>query len=151
MIKPVSVSIDVPHEIGVVFEFLDVMANHEPFNDHLMTDWELSGPERGVGSKARVRTRALGVTDIVDIEVIEAEAPTRIVELNVAANAKRTGQGTYTLKPLRSGGTRVTFEYQWIVAPLLDRLTKPMARAYIRRNNTTAMRRLAGQLDNVVV
>ena len=151
MIKPVSVSIDVPHEIDVVFEFLDVMANHEPFNDHLMTDWELSGPERGVGSKARVRTRALGVTDIVDLEVIEAEAPTKIVELNVAAKAKRTGQGTYTLSSLSSGGTRITFEYQWIVAPLLDRLTKPMARAYIRRNNTLAMRRLAGQLDSVVV
>ena len=151
MIEPVTVFIDVPHEIDVVFEFLDVMANHEPFNDHLMTDWEMSGPERGVGSKARVRTRALGVTDIVDIEVIEAEAPTKIVERNVAAKAKRTGQGTYTLSPLPSGGTRITFEYQWIVAPLLDRLTKPMARAYIRRNNTTAMRRLAEQLDNVVV
>ncbi len=151
MIKPVTVSIDVPHEIDVVFEFLDVMANHEPFNDHLMSDWELSGPERGVGSRARVRARALGVTDIVDIEVIEAEAPTKIVELNVAAKAKRTGQGTYSLSPLASGGTRISFEYQWIVAPLLDRLTKPMARAYIRRNNTTAMRRLAEQLDSVGV
>ena len=151
MIKAVSVSIDVPHEIDVVFEFLDVMANHEPFNDHLMTDWELSGPERGVGAKARARTRALGVSDIVDIEVIESEAPTKIVEVNVAAKAMRTGQGTYTLSPLPSGGTRITFQYEWIVAPLLDRLTKPMTRAYIRRNNTTAMRRLAGQLDSVVV
>lgn len=127
------------------------MANHEPFNNHLMTDWVLSGPERGVGSRARVRTRALGMTDIVDIEVVESEAPIKIVELNVASKAKRTGQGTYTLSPLPSGGTRITFEYRWIVAPLLDRLSKPMARAYIRRNNATAMRRLAGQLDTALV
>ncbi len=150
MIQPVTVSIDVPHDIEDVFDHLDVMANHEPFTDHLLTDWELSGPERGVGAKARVRTRALGMTDIVEIEVVEAEAPTKIVEINVAAKAKRTGQGTYTLAPLPSGGTRIAFEYQWIVAPRFDRLTKPIARAYIRRNNTTAMRRLAGQLNTAV-
>ena len=147
MIRPVTVSIDVSHAVEEVFDFLDVMANHESFNDHLMRDWELSGPARGVGSKARVRTSALGMSDTVDIEVIDSEAPTRIVEVNVAAKARRTGQGTYTLTPLPGGGTHITFEYRWIVAPALDRLTKPLARAFIKRNNTTAMHRLAEQLD----
>ena len=146
MIKPVIVSVTVPQDPEHVFDFLDLMANHEPFNDHLMRDWELSGPERGIGSKARVHTRALGMSDVVDIEVIDAEAPTRIVERNVAAKAGRTGEGTYTLEPLPDGGTRITFEYRWIVAPMIDRLTAPLARAYIRRNNETAMRRLAAQL-----
>jgi uncharacterized protein YndB with AHSA1/START domain len=146
MPKPVTVSITVPQDPEHVFDFLDLMANHEPFNDHLMRDWELSGPERGVGSKARVRTRALGMSDVVDIEVIEADKPTRIVERNTAAKAGRTGQGTYTLDPLPDGSTRITFEYRWIVAPMIDRLTAPLARAYIRRNNETAMRRLAQQL-----
>ena len=144
--KPVTVSIDVPQSREVVYDFLDVMANHEPFNDHLMRNWQLSGPERGVGSKARVETRAMGRTDVVDIEVTDAEAPTRIVERNVATKAGRTGQGTYMLEALPSGGTRITFEFRWIVAPLADRLTAPLARAYIRRNNTIAMRRLAEQL-----
>ena len=147
MIRPVTVSIDVPHEVEKVFDFLDLMANHEPFNDHLMRDWELSGLARGVGSRARVHTRALGMSDIVEIEVIDSEAPTRIVEVNVAAKAKRTGQGTYTLSPLPGGGTHIAFEYRWLVTPAIDRLTKPLARAYIKRNNTTAMRRLAAQLD----
>jgi hypothetical protein len=146
MPKPVIVSVNVPQDREQVFDFLDLMANHEPFNDHLMRDWELSGPERGVGSKARVRTRALGMSDVVDIEVVDAEVPTRIVERNTAAKAGRTGQGTYTLDPLPDGGTRITFEYRWIVAPMIDRLTAPLARAYIRRNNATAMRRLAEQL-----
>ena len=83
---------------------------------------------------------------MVDIEVIDAEVPTRIVERNTAAKAGRTGQGTYTLEPLPDGGTRITFEYRWFVAPVVDRLTAPLARAYIRRNNATAMRRLAEQL-----
>jgi hypothetical protein len=146
MPKPVIVSIDVPQDRTSVYEFLDLMANHEPFNDHLMADWELSGPPRGVGSRARVRTTALGISDVVDIEVTDAEAPTRIVERNVAAKARRTGQGTYTLSDLPGGGTHIEFEYRWIVAPLFDRLTAPLARAFIRRNNTTSMRRLSQQL-----
>jgi uncharacterized protein YndB with AHSA1/START domain len=145
-VKPVTVSVDVPQDREVVYEFLDVMANHEPFNDHLMRNWQLSGPERGVGSKARVEVRAMGRTDVVDIEVTDADPPTRIVERSVAAKAGRTGQGTYTLEPLPAGGTRISFEYRWIVTPLADRLTAPLARAYIRRNNTIAMRRLADLL-----
>jgi uncharacterized protein YndB with AHSA1/START domain len=93
-----------------------------------------------------VHTRALGMRDVVDIEVIDAEAPSRIVERNVATKAGRTGQGTYVLEPLATGGTRITFEYRWIVTPVIDRLTAPLARSFIRRNNTIAMRRLAEQL-----
>ena len=100
MPAPVTVSVDVAADVVRVFDFLDVLANHEPFNDHLMRDWEVSGPARGVGSRARVRTRALGVSDVVDIEVVEVEAPTRIVERNTAQKAGRVGQGTYALAPL---------------------------------------------------
>jgi Polyketide cyclase / dehydrase and lipid transport len=147
MPKPVTVSVDVPQDREHVYEFLDVMANHEPFTDHLMRDWELSGPERGVGSKARVHTKALGVKDVVDIEVVDAEASTRIVERNVAQKAGRTGEGTYVLEDLPTGGTRITFEFKWIHAPLADKVTAPLARAFIRRTNETAMRRLAEQLS----
>ena len=147
MPKPVTVTIDVPQDREAVFEFLDLMANHEPFTDHLMRDWELSGPERGVGSRARVHVRALGASDTVDIEVVDAQAPARIVERNTAAKAGRVGQGTYVLDALPSGGTRITFEYRWIHAPMADRLTAPLTRAYLRRVNRTAMARLAEQLS----
>jgi uncharacterized protein YndB with AHSA1/START domain len=151
MPKPVTVSIDVPAAREDVFRFLDVMANHEAFTDHLMRDWEVAGPATGVGSRARVHTRALGVSDVVDIEVIDAEAPVRIVERNVAAKAGRTGQGTYTLTDRPDGGTTISFEYRWIVAPLVDRLTSPLARAFIRRTNQTSMRRLAETLADAGV
>lgn len=146
MPKPVTVSVEVPQDRESVFDFLDVMSNHESFTDHLMREWEVSGPARGVGSKARVQTRALGFSDTVDIEVVDAQPPERIVERNRAARAGRVGQGTYTLESLASGGTRVNFEYRWIHAPLADRLTAPLTRAYIRRANETAMRRLAERL-----
>jgi hypothetical protein len=55
--KSIDVSVDVPQAPDEVFAFLDVMANHELFNDHMLLDWEYSGPDRGVGSKARVQTR----------------------------------------------------------------------------------------------
>lgn len=147
MPQPVVVSIDVPQGRDEVYEFLDVMANHECFNDHLMRDWELSGPDRGVGASTRVHTRALGMSDTVDIEVTDAVRPTRIVERNTATKAGRVGEGTYVLDALPDGGTRITFEYRWIVTPLVDRVTGPLARAFIRRNNDTAMRRLAEQLE----
>ena len=146
MPAPVTVSIEVPTDIARVFDLLDVLAAHESFNDHLMRDWEVSGPPRGVGSKARVSTRALGVSDVVDIEVVEVDPPTRIVERNTARKAGRVGQGTYTLAALPGGGTRITFEFRWLVAPLADRIAFPLVRAFIRRNNATAMRRLAEQL-----
>ncbi len=95
------------------------MANHEPFTDHLMQDWTYSGPAAGVGARARVHTHAMGVSDVVDIEVVDAEAPTRIVERNTAHKAGRVGQGTYTLVPRADGGTEVHFEYRWIKAPLM--------------------------------
>lgn len=143
MPRPVTVTVDVPQPRDEVFAFLDVMANHEAFTDHLLRDWELSGPPTGVGSRARVRTKALGVTDVVDIEVTDARAPELLVERNTAQKAGRVGQGTYTLSELPGGGTRIAFEYRWLEAPLADRLTAPLSRAFIRRTNATAMRRLA--------
>lgn len=146
MPKPVTVTIDVPQDRERVYDFLDVMANHEAFTDHLMKDWELSGPARGVGAKARVRTKALGVSDVVDFEVTDAEAPTRIVERNTAQKAGRVGEGTYVLTPAPGGGTHIAFTYRWIDAPLADRLMAPLVRAYLRKANATAMQRLAQQL-----
>ena len=117
--EPVQVTIDVPQPVEEVYDFLDVMANHEPFTNHILKDWEYSGPDRGVGSKARVHVSAGGRTDTVDIEVVDAERPSRIVERNIGAGGKRVANGTYTLSELPSGGTHVQFEYCLAADPAL--------------------------------
>jgi hypothetical protein len=146
MPTPVTVSIDVPQARPDVFAFLDVMANHEPFTNHMLVDWSYSGPDRGVGSRARVHSKAGGRAEPVDIEVIEAHAPAKIVERNVSAKGRRVGHGTYELAELPGGGTRVSFTYAWQQAPLADRALAPLVRMILRRGNQRAMERLAEQL-----
>jgi hypothetical protein len=146
MMKPVRVTVDVPESRDDVYDYLDVMANHEFFTNHILKDWHYSGPDRGIGSKARVHVKAAGRTDAVDIEVVSAEAPRTIVEQNVSAGGRRRANGTYVLDELPSGGTRITFEYTWQTAPLSDRVAAPLARTMLRRANETAMQRLAEQL-----
>lgn len=144
--KPVRVTHDVPYPREHVFDFLDVMSNHEPFTNHMLQDWEYSGPDRGIGSKARVKVKAGGRTESVDIEVIAAERPNTIVEQNVSAGGKRIGTGTYTLDELPGGQTRIAFEYAWRRPLLSDRVAAPVIRAILRRGNQRAMERLAEQL-----
>jgi len=148
--EPVTVSIDLPQSRQDVFDFLDVMANHEPFTDHILKNWEYSGPDRGVGSKARVHVSAGGRTDTVDIEVIDAERPARIVERNIGAGGKRVATGTYTLTDRAEGGTHVRFQYAWQQIPLSERVMGPVVRSMLRRANERAMERLAEQIGAAV-
>jgi hypothetical protein len=144
--KPVTVTIDVPHPREQVFDFLDVMSNHEPFTNHMLQDWKYSGPDRGVGSKASVTVKAAGRRDHVEIEVIAAERPSSIVERNVSAGGRRVGSGTYRLEELPGRHTRIAFEYAWQRPLLSDRAAAPLIRAVLRRGNQRAMERLAEQL-----
>ena len=91
-----------------------------------------------------------GRTDTVDIEVVDAERPTRIVERNIGAGGKRVANGTYTLSALPDGGTHVQFEYTWQQIPLSERVMSPVVRGMLRRANEQAMHRLAERLQAVV-
>ena len=144
--KPVTASIDVPQTRESVYAFLDVMANHEPFTNHMLVDWRYSGPPSGIGSKARVTTKLGGVTDEADIEVVEVEPGRMIRERNVGAKGKRVAHGTYHLSDLPDGGTRIEFTWALDKAPLADRALAPVLRGLLTRGNAKAMQRLAEQL-----
>jgi hypothetical protein len=90
--KSVQVSVDVPQARDDVYDFLDVLANHELFTGHLLRDWRCAGPARGVGARASVRAVVGRRTEAVDIEVIEAERPARSVERNVGASVRLAGR-----------------------------------------------------------
>ena len=130
-----------------VFEFLDVMANHERFTDHMLAGWELSGAARGVGSKARVRPTS-GPRDEIEIEVIEADPPARTVEHGTGAKGRRLTSGTYTLSELPDGGTEINFELAWLREPLLERLAWPAVKRVMTRENRRAMERLHEVLED---
>src|SRR6185369_16600399 len=91
MTPPVTVSIDVPQPRADVYAYLDVMANHEQFTDHMLTDWQVSGPPAGVGSRAVVKAKAGGVSDRVEFEVVEAEPDLIVKERTTARGGKRVG------------------------------------------------------------
>lgn len=145
--KPVTVSAAVSKPRQEAFEFLDTLANHEAFMSQLFVDWSFSGPARGVGAKARARVNAPGSREWAQFELVDAEAPGRIVAEVVSAGGKRHTRGTYRLEGLPGGGTRVSFELAWIAVPRAERMAPPLARVFMRRANGKAMRRLAKQLN----
>jgi Polyketide cyclase / dehydrase and lipid transport len=145
--KLVTVSVDVPNSTHQVYEFLEVLGNHESFMDHFMVDWQLSGPKRGVGAKANVRVKATAEKDWTDVEIVEADSGRRLVEETVGGpSAKRRTRGTYLLEPLPDGGTRISFELEIVEMPTTERLMGPVNRAYVRRINRKAMNRLKERL-----
>jgi hypothetical protein len=140
------VSVSVPNHRQEVYDFLDVLANHEPFTDHMLVDWQYSGPRRGVGAHARMRLKKRGRPDWMDLEVIEADPPHGTTEETVGAGGRRRTRGTYTLEELPGGGTRISFELAWLEAPLIERMAAPLTRAVVKRGNETSLRRLAERL-----
>jgi hypothetical protein len=150
MIKPVTVSVDVPESASEIYEFLDALANHQRFTDHVLTRWACSGPATGVGARARVVARFGAVRDTIDIEVVEAESPRRNRERNIGAGGRRVAYGTYELSAAPAGGTRISFTYSWEQAPRGERLLAPLVRASMRRANQRALSRLAELLPDAV-
>ncbi len=146
MIKPVTVSVEVPQPRASVYEFLDVMANHEPFTNHMLHDWRYSGPPSGIGSKAQVTTKMGAITDHAEIEVFEVEEGRLIRERSIGAKGKRIAHGTYELSDVPDGGTRIEFTFALQQVPALERPLVPLMRAMVRRGNEKAMQRLAGLL-----
>ena len=144
--KPVTVETTVAKPPVEVFEFLDALANHESFLDHYLVDWEFSGPQRGVGAKARARVDAPGSQDRFEFEVTESERPRLISEQGVSSGGKRRTRGTYRLSEA-GGGTRIEFELEFLELPRSERLAPFLTRAFAKRINAKALRRLAKQLD----
>jgi ribosome-associated toxin RatA of RatAB toxin-antitoxin module len=148
-VKPVTVSIEVPQSRERVYDFLDVLGNHEQFTDHFLVDWELSGAPSGIGAKARMQVKSLGIKDTVDTEVVASERHRMIAEESVSAKGRRHTRGNYRLETDRNGGTIIEFELEWLQASVLDRLAAPVARSIVRNANLRALQRLRVRLEEL--
>jgi uncharacterized membrane protein len=147
--KPIKVSTTIDRPREEVYAYLDVLANHEAFTDHFLTDWTVSGPASGVGAKVRVKAKAPGKETWIDIEVMEAKAPERTVENATSAGGRRRTCGTYTLTELPGHRTLVEFEFDYLTAPAFERAALPLMRSWLRKSNEKAMERLHEQLAPV--
>jgi hypothetical protein len=145
--KPIVVSTQVDRPREEVFAFLDVLANHEPFTNHLLIDWTFEGPAAGVGAKAQMRPNAPNANDWVLMEVIASRRPETIVEESVGARGRRRTRGTYTLSDRPDGGTDIRFELEILEAPRAEQRTEPLMRLWLKRANGKAMKRLRKQLQ----
>jgi hypothetical protein len=145
--KPVTVSVMVARPREEVFDFVDVLANHESYMDHMFVDWKFSGPRRGVGAKARARVSAPGSREMAEFEVVESERPLRTVEEGTSAHGKRRTRGTYLLEERGEGATEVSFELVWLQAPRSERMLPPVAEAFMRRALGKGLKRMAKQLE----
>ena len=141
----VSTPIDRPRT--EVFAFLDVLANHEPFTNHMLIDWTFEGPAAGVGAKAQMRPNAPNANDWVLMEVIASTPPETIVQEAVGARGKRRTRGTYTVRERPDGGTDVTFALELLEAPRAEELVAPLMRLWLLRANGKAMKRLRKTLE----
>jgi Polyketide cyclase / dehydrase and lipid transport len=143
--KPVTVTTTVQRPIEEVFDHLDVLANHEAFTDHFLTDWRVSGPERGVGAEVRVKLKPGGQQ--LHITALESVRPERTVERTVSGGGKRSSLGTYRLTPAGEGATHVEFELLPERMPVYERPLAPLLAGYMRKQNARAMERLKAQLE----
>jgi hypothetical protein len=145
--KPVAVSVNVARPREEVFDFIDVLANHETYMDHMFVNWSFSGPAAGVGAKARARVQAPGSREMAEFEVVESERPSRTVEKGVSSHGKRHTRGTYTLAERPDGGTEISFEMAWEQVPRSERVLPALSRTFVKRALGKGMRRLAKQLE----
>lgn len=147
MPEPVTVSVEVGRPRQEVFEYVDVLANHERWMGHLFKSWSFEGPRRGVGAIARAQVDAPAAREKVSFEVVESTPPERIVEQGESAHGKRETRGTYRFTELEGGGTRIEFELAWLKTPRTERIAPFVSRAFMARANGKGMKKLAALLE----
>jgi uncharacterized protein YndB with AHSA1/START domain len=137
-----------------VFDYLQDIANHPQFTDHYLVEWHLTRVDSvGAGAGARFRVKApLNRFSWADVSFAEVERPHRIVEVGRTGKNNRVRTlGTYELHPAAGGATRVSFTLETIPATFADRLMESFgARAWFRRKNRRALRRLRAILEGEV-
>jgi uncharacterized protein YndB with AHSA1/START domain len=147
MPNPVTVSVEVARPRQEVFDYVDVLANHEHWMGLLYKNWTFEGPRRGVGAIAKAQVDAPAARERVTFEVVESTAPERIVEAGESAHGKRETRGTYRFTELEGGGTRIEFELAWAKAPRTERIAPFVSRAFMHRALGKSMKTLAALLE----
>ena len=151
-VDPVTVSTTIARPREQVFDYLQDIANHAEFTDHYLVDWRLTREDAvGTGAGARFRIKApFARFSWADMTFVEVQAPFRIVERGRTGKYNRVKMlGVYEVQPGPGDSSKVTYTLE--TAPVMpsDRLMEALGgRAWTRRKNARAMRRLRSILEN---
>ena len=145
-----SVAIARPRE--EVFEYLVDIANHAEFTDHYLVDWHLTRENPyGLGAGARFRVKVpCNRFSWAGVTIMEIEPPARILEAGQGGKYNRVRtRGEYRLTPHDDGeGTDVQYSIETEPGNLADRIMESLgAKAYLKRQNAKALRRLRAILE----
>jgi uncharacterized protein YndB with AHSA1/START domain len=150
-VHPVTVSTVISAPREQVFDYLQDIANHAEFTDHYLVDWHLTREDSvGLGAGARFRVKAPGSRfSWGDSTFTEVSAPHRIVETGRTGKSNRIRTlGVYELSSAPGGATRVQFSIETEARVLSDRIVEALgARAWLKRKNVKAMRRLRSIIE----
>jgi hypothetical protein len=141
----ITSTIEVDRSPAEVRTLLDQLGAHQTFTDHYITDWELSGPARGVGASARVKVKG-GRSEITVVE----STPTRIVEHGRGGPAGRwRTTGTYELAADGERATHVTFRNTIDAPSAPERFLASRILRRLQPDNDRALERLRDRLRAV--
>jgi hypothetical protein len=136
--KPVTVTVTIDRPRDEIHAFLDDLMNHEAFTDHFLTDFQRT--ETGIRVKGKGGGGWMEITPV-------SSTPDRIVEHGRSGRGgRRHTKGIYELKA-ENGRTVVSFTNEIEPAGLGDRLTGPLIRAYLRKQNGRALERFREQME----
>ena len=147
MPDPVTVSVEVARPRQEVFDYVDVIANHEAWRKNLYKDWRFEGPKRGVGAIARATPDAPTSRERVEIKVVASQTPEEIVEEVESAHGKRQTTETFRFSELGEGRTRIELEFAWRTVPKSERIAPFLSRAFMARALGKSLKLLAAQLE----
>ena len=147
MPDPVTVSVEVARPRQQVFDYVDVVANHEAWRKNLYKDGRFEGPKRGVGAIARATPDAPTSRERVEMKVVASRAPEEIVEEVESAHGKRQTTETFRFSELGEGRTRIELEFAWRKVPRSERIAPFVARAFMARALGKSLKLLAAQLE----
>ena len=138
----VDVHISAPRE--QVFDFIADLAGRPAWTDHYLKDYRLARPNPyGLGAAARFILKAPLANEHVELAIVEAERPRRIVEeARVGRRGRSRSVAVYELSEDAGGVTHVELTTYSEPAKLIDRFRQTGAAGWIKRNSKMALQRL---------
>jgi uncharacterized protein YndB with AHSA1/START domain len=150
-VDPVTVHTSIDRPLAEVFDYLVDVANHQEFSDHYLTGWRLTREDSvGVGAGARFKQGGrLNRFGYFDLNLVEVEAPHRIVAVGRGGKFNRFQTWSEWLLEPTSTGTRVEYSYEQSSDVPTDKLVEAAGgrKAYVKRNSAKALRRLRSILE----